>query len=190
MLLDDIKSIQELQEKTKEVVCLALIRNSLTLGNERIKTALKESKLDKGKTFDKIIILMFENCKNLITKEQIENFLTPENILSFNEEHRNLISFSSKIFSDPNYQITFTAEESNLIKELSQTSYEEEDEEFDEQPNKLKNKNDNTKLIAYGIGAGLILLAILFGVRSFLNKKEGKTDDQTTTDKKKKKKYN
>ena len=110
--------MNSIQEKSKHLVCLSLIRNSLNAGNDRVKKVISETKLNKAKTFDKIIVLMLDNCLNNITQEEIQRLLTPENILSINDELNNLINFDNKIFYDPLYEITFTDREFQQLEEI------------------------------------------------------------------------
>ena len=47
---------------------MAIVRNSLSKGNNYLEQALKESKHGKSITFDKIVIMIYENCENKITQ--------------------------------------------------------------------------------------------------------------------------
>lgn len=67
--MDDIERVKL---RTKLLACMAILRNSLAKGNEDIRTAIKDSKFDKAKTFDKVAFTMLLNCKRVIKDEHVD----------------------------------------------------------------------------------------------------------------------
>jgi len=57
------------------MACLALIRNALYEGNERVKNVIKNSVHNKAETFDKIIILMLNICESNIQNEEVSEVI-------------------------------------------------------------------------------------------------------------------
>ncbi len=69
---EDIKRYEGLNLKYKKFSCLAILRNSLEKGNEKIRKTIKTSLLDKADTFDKILISIVNNCIGKINQKQID----------------------------------------------------------------------------------------------------------------------
>ncbi len=59
------------ENRTKLLSCLVIVRNSLAKGNQEVTSAMKETKLAKDKTFDKIYAMMLNNCFKKITEAEI-----------------------------------------------------------------------------------------------------------------------
>lgn len=61
-----------IKTNSKISACMALLRNSLSEGNEKIKSTISEGKFDKSKTYDKIIAMIISNCMKKITDVEME----------------------------------------------------------------------------------------------------------------------
>ncbi len=70
-LKENLDRIRNLNKNYKHIACLALIRNSLNVGNENIKNVIKDTIHAKLDTFDKILILMLNNCENQLKNEDV-----------------------------------------------------------------------------------------------------------------------
>ena len=131
-----------------------------------------------SKTFDKIILLMLENCEKSISQGQINELLTPENILTTDEKYLSLLNFSSEIFMDPFYEIIFSDEERDILKDINNFSDDSElslDIDIDKE---IFTKNEKIKYVAIGAGSMFIFLMIINFVKSLLNspRTQNKTD--------------
>jgi hypothetical protein len=147
------------------VTCFVLIRNLLAKGDSRIKEVIKKSKNDKYKTFDKIILLMLENCEKIIKQEHIDTILTPENILTNDENYMSFLNFSDNLFMDPFYEIVFSEEEKEILKDISNV-YQPESEEAQVAID-IENLPNLEKMKFIGVGAGSML--ILYLIICFFN---------------------
>ena len=68
--LDEFKKVEYYSQLSS---CLLIIRDSLSKGNSDIDIAMTESKNpDRKKVFDKIYVMMMENCVNNIKKADIK----------------------------------------------------------------------------------------------------------------------
>ena len=120
----DLEEISMIKRRSKLVACMSLVRNSLSEGNEEVKSALAKSSYDKSKSFDKILVTILNNCEKNIKDSEMEKTLTPENILtpiSSNANLAKLIKFDKNILSQKE-GITFSEEESNILKEINDSS--------------------------------------------------------------------
>lgn len=70
-LKSDFNILKNINRNYKEVACLSLVRNSLNEGNEKVKKVIKNSVFGSSDTFDKIFILMLNNCASQIQNEQL-----------------------------------------------------------------------------------------------------------------------
>jgi len=63
-----MKLTEKLNSKSKEIACLALIRNYIITEKQRVKEVILASKADKSKSFDKIFLMLYMNCFDDITQ--------------------------------------------------------------------------------------------------------------------------
>ena len=99
---------------------MAIVRNSLAKGNDHVVETLKETKHDKEKTFDKIVLMMYENCERQISERQMIDILHPDDILVLKNEHLKLIDFNKNVFSIIGPFPSFTKRETEIIKEINE----------------------------------------------------------------------
>lgn len=99
---------------------MAIVRNSLAAGNPHVEQALKDTKHDKSVTFDKIVLMMYENCEKKITEEVIDRVLLPENIMNNNPEYLKYIEFNKNIFSIIGPTPSNTKRENEILKEINE----------------------------------------------------------------------
>lgn len=116
---NDLDEISRVKKRSKIVACLSIIRNSLADGNQEVKAAIDNSKFDRSKSFDKIVVTMLNNCENKISDSEMEKILMPENILTMTPISLNLIKFDKDLLTTG---ITFNEVELELLKEINEAS--------------------------------------------------------------------
>jgi len=116
---NDLDEISRVKKRSKIVACLSIIRNSLADGNQEVKAAIDNSKFDRSKSFDKIVVIMLNNCENKISDSEMEKILMPENILTMTPISLNLIKFDKDLLTTG---ITFNEVELELLKEINEAS--------------------------------------------------------------------
>jgi len=67
----DVELLHEIENNYKRFACLSIIRNSLNEGNIKIKDVIKNTLHNESDTFDKILLLMLNNCEIQIDKNEI-----------------------------------------------------------------------------------------------------------------------
>lgn len=170
-LQNEISVLNIAQLKSRTAACLGLVRNAFAKGDERIHNALKEAKTDLSKTYDKIVILMLENCEKNIKQDQAIKFLTTQNILSTDESYMSLLNFSTDLFKNADQEIIFKEEDKLILKELNNVVAEDE-EEKELQIIEEKQKIEKIKFFAIGAASLLILFIFAKFVRNFMAGKE------------------
>ena len=99
---------------------MAIVRHSLAAGNNNVEQALKDTKHYKSFTFDKIVLMMYDNCEKNISEETVNEVLLPDNILNFKNEHLNLLEFNKNVFSIIGPTPSFSKRETELLKEINE----------------------------------------------------------------------
>ena len=79
-LQKDLQEMDRVKEKSKQVVCMIIVRNSLAKGNEILTNSLKNTKFDKAHVFDKVLTLMVDKCQRQVSESIIEEVLSIINI--------------------------------------------------------------------------------------------------------------
>ena len=118
---------QSAEFQMKLVSCLNLILTSLKgpEGNKDLHKAIRETKLDRGKFYDKYIISLTTQCINNIVKGQLEYLLIPEYIDIFNATTNATLSNLTKL----EHKITtldLTSEEEEIKKFIDEIMEENE----------------------------------------------------------------
>lgn len=134
------KKLEEYEKsfyRLKLVSCLNLIQKAVVSnnnGNIDLIVAMRNTKLDKDKFYDKYILALTNNCIKKITKGQLEYLLIPENIENYdisNKTNENLIKLDYEIKT-----VEYTDEEKKISLELTKRL-----EENIAKREQLKNKN-------------------------------------------------
>ena len=80
----------------------------------------------------------------------------------------NLLNFSSEIFMNPFYEIIFSDEEKNILKEINGLTPSEDYElNLDDLNKDLLNRNEKLKFIGIGAGSMLIFVIFIFWIPCF-----------------------
>jgi hypothetical protein len=73
LLIQDYEEIKTIKLRSKIAACISLVSNNLNEGNNNVKEAITNSKFDKGKSYDKILATMLNNCVEKIKDSEIDN---------------------------------------------------------------------------------------------------------------------
>jgi hypothetical protein len=112
--------------QTKLASCLNLISHSLKGpdGNIYLHRAIKKTKLDRNKFYEKYTIALITQCINNINQGQLEFLLTPENVDAYDTKNETLVNLIKL-----NYEITSLelTEEENEVKKVIDEILEKKD---------------------------------------------------------------
>jgi hypothetical protein len=117
-----LDEIARVKTNSRLAACMAIVRNSLSTGNPHVEQALKDTKHDKSATFDKIVLMMYENCEKKITEAVIDQVLLPDNIMNNNPEYLKLIEFNKNIFSIIGPTPSLSKRENEILKEINEVN--------------------------------------------------------------------
>lgn len=97
---------------------MTILRNSLAKGNDEIRNAIKASRYDKAKTYDKIVTTIVESCTREISDVEVDKVLNPDEISIFNPRHSSLLKFDSGIFLSGSGDLSFTTQELEILADI------------------------------------------------------------------------
>lgn len=97
---------------------MLVIRTSLDKGNPKVKAAIRDTKHDKEKTFDKIVAMMLENCYNKIEEKDIAKVLNPDNFGLWEESFAELIEFNKNVFQIIGPDVKYTQKEKIILEDI------------------------------------------------------------------------
>ena len=86
----EINEIKKLKRKTKLTACVSIVKNNLDQDNDKVKKLLVSTS-DKSATYDFILIKLIANCMSVITDDQIDKILDPDNIFKVLPEEEKLL---------------------------------------------------------------------------------------------------
>lgn len=112
-----LSKISNAAEHSKIAACLSIIRNSLSAEpkNEKFTKAISNTRLDKGKYYDKVIASMLFHCVKAIKKEEMEISISSKNILTPIKSLNHLIDIDYSSITS----VEMTKEEISLFNEIS-----------------------------------------------------------------------
>jgi len=183
-LKKDLEEISSIKKRSKIVACMSIVRNSLSEGNYNVKEVLDNSPFDRSKSFDKIVVTMLSNCERNIKDSQMEEALTPENILTPVQSESSLaklIQFDKNLFRSMS-EITITEAEQSILNEINDSTqtYDADvsvqEEEIGLMGLKLSQLGKSTYFIIYFIL--LLVLVVIFGGLYVLTCKKKETKNK------------
>ena len=136
--------------RLKLISCLNLIEKTVinnSEGNIDLIIAMRNTKLDKDKFYDKYILALADNCMKKITRGQLEYLIIPENMVNYNltnKTNENLIKLDYEIKT-----LEYTKEEQAISTELTKRL--EESIANSEKLKKKENKNKNNSEINWNL---------------------------------------
>ena len=105
----------------KLVSCLSLISTSIRdpEGNIYLHKAIKKTKLDRDKFYDKYTIALITQCINNINEGQLEYLLIPENVDNYNIKNETLLNLLKLDYEINSLELTYEENEiSKAIEEI------------------------------------------------------------------------
>ena len=105
----------------KLVSCLSLISTSIkdSEGNIYLHQAIKKTKLDREKFYDKYTIALITQCINNINEGQLEYLLIPENVDNYNIKNETLLNLLKLDYEINSLELTYEENEiSKAIEEI------------------------------------------------------------------------
>ena len=102
----------------KLVSCLSLISTSIRDpdGNIYLHQAIKKTKLDRDKFYDKYTIALITQCINNINEGQLEYLLIPENVDNYNLKNETLVNLLKLDYEINTLELTY--EENEISKAI------------------------------------------------------------------------
>ena len=102
----------------KLISCLSLISTSIKSqeGNIYLHQAIRKTKLDREKFYDKYTIALITQCINNINEGQLEYLLIPENVDNYNVNNKTLLNLLKLDYEINTLELTY--EENEISKAL------------------------------------------------------------------------
>ena len=75
--------------------------------------AIQNTRFDKARVFDKIVVSMVKNCVNNLSEQYIDEVLSADNITRFDSPYHKVLTFN---LTDIDVDPTFDAEELKLLE--------------------------------------------------------------------------
>ncbi len=119
-LKKDFDEILNIKKRSKILTCLAIVRNSLSEDNKDVHDAMKATKHDKSRSYDKILLTMLKNCEDKLSDADMEKILMPENVLTpfkYDKKLENVIKFDKNVLDVDSLE--FSEGEKDILKELN-----------------------------------------------------------------------
>ncbi len=117
-----MKDYKSAFEKAKIAACSLLVRTSLNNGNENVKNAIRDTKHNKDKTFDKITAMMLDTCMGLIEKNDINTIITSDNANHWSKEYEKYVTFNKNVFQIIGPELQNTPSEKKIIEQIQSIS--------------------------------------------------------------------
>jgi hypothetical protein len=99
---------------------MVLARNNIVGNNLDVTLAIQNTKLDKSKVFDKILVSMVRNCVKSLDEKIVDEVLNTDNIVKLGSQHEKLLTFNP---ADVENTPEFDAEEIRLLNILYRVFY-------------------------------------------------------------------
>jgi hypothetical protein len=145
---------------------MIIMRNSLARGNKNVNNALKETKHDKTKTYDKIISMMLDTCTGTIEDRTVDKILQSEDVNVYDNKFEKYLQFNKNVFQIIGPQLQNTPSEKVILDDIQRVLNKPgieipiEEEKYDY----LTEKFGRYKYFVIGltIGFSMFLVFILF----------------------------
>jgi hypothetical protein len=95
------------------VACMALTRNNIVGNNINVTVALQNTRLDRGKVFDKIVVSMIKSCMSSLDFTKVDEVLNTDNITLIGHPYEKYLTFNN---ADIDKEPTFDSEDLRLLK--------------------------------------------------------------------------
>ena len=108
----DLEYVEAINKDGVLTACLLLTRNNIVGNNIHVNTAIQNTKFDKTKVFDKILVLMIKNCISKLDEKLVDEVLSVEFINKYGTKHEKLLTFDRTVVEK---EPTFDATENQLL---------------------------------------------------------------------------
>lgn len=141
----------------KLISCLSLISTSIKNkdGNIYLHQAIKKTKLDRDKFYDKYTIALITQCINNINDGQIDYLLIPENVDNYDINNKTLLNLIKLDYEITSLELTY---EENEIKKAIDEIVDKKDKGKKDSGILFFSLNNVIKFICAAIPFGLFLL--------------------------------
>ena len=151
---------------------MLIMRTSLNKGNKNVTNALRDTKHDKVKTYDKIVANMMETCYSKIEKNIVEEILVSETSDYWREDFESYLTFSKNVFQIIGPEPKLTTNEKFIQEEIERVVKKPgiEIEVVEERVDFLTEKLGKYKYMAYGTTIGFTISFIFMIFYKFYKK--------------------
>lgn len=116
----DVDEMVLIKKRGKIAACMSALRNFLAEGNEEFRETLNKSNFDKTKSYEKLVLNILNNCVSNISDSEIEQLLSPDNILHFNSQYLSLLKIDKNILTGK--ELVLTEQENFILNEINESS--------------------------------------------------------------------
>ena len=162
----------------KLVSCVSLISTSIKSeeGNIYLHRAIKKTKLNREKFYDKYTIALITQCINNINEGQMDYLLIPENVDNYNIKNETLQNLLKLDYEINTLELTYEENEiSKAIEEVLEKN--EKNKENKKKSNSFFNVNTLIKFVSFAIPVGLFFL---YNSMKLMQKEHKKEMDEST----------
>ena len=162
----------------KLISCLSLISNSIKSreGNIYLHQAIKKTKLNREKFYDKYTIALITQCINNINEGQMDYLLIPENVDNYDLNNKTLLNLLKLDYEINSLELTY--EENEISKALEEVV----------QKSEKNRKNKNSGFLSFDLNtiikfASFLLpfgFILLFNNMRMMKKDQKKEMDEST----------
>ena len=142
----------------KLISCLSLISTSIRSieGNIYLHKAIKNTKLNRDKFYDKYTIALITQCINNINEGQMDYILIPENVDNYDINNKTLLNLLKLDYEINTLELT--DEENEISKAINEVLEKKNQNKNDKNYGFFSNLNNIIKLISMAIPFALFLL--------------------------------
>ncbi len=145
------------------------MRLSLSAGNRNVKIAMKETKHDKEKTYEKAFAMMLSNCYSNIDASTTDMVSQPEGYNRWNEKFDDLLEFNRNVFQIIGPELQYTKKEQKLLDIMKRSLESTPFQNYHDAIEKVERETENIKLLAEHLSEfGLEQYMVFGGVIGFV----------------------
>lgn len=149
--LNDLNLYKKFLNSNLVTTCMVQLRNVLYSENKTLKKILSQTTLPKDKLFDRLVLDLFNKCKDELsskTQNDALGYLTPENVGTINNELTSRMVLEESNYSNDARLIKFDDKDLELLHVFYNTKSDDS--------NKKNSKNEGEKKISFTASTPLI----------------------------------
>lgn len=149
--LNDLNLYKKFLSSNLVTTCMVQLRNVLYSENKTLKKILSQTTLPKDKLFDRLVLDLFNKCKDELsskTQNDALGYLTPENVGTINNELTSRMVLEESNYSNDARLIKFDDKDLELLNVFYNTKSDDS--------NKKNSKNEVEKKISFTASTPLI----------------------------------